>query len=330
MSWRNVKLIYAREIRDQLRDRRTLFMIAVLPLLFYPLLGMSVFQLSQFLRKNESRVLLVGTEQVTSDAELPPLLQDGHFADDLFDDPAESGRLILEIDTSGHDASQALDAARVRLKSGDVQAVVYFPPDFTARLEQLRTAAKGDARPGDATEIQPIDVPQPEVVSNNAREKSRLAEGAVRRVIENWKAQVVRQNLLVGRVPKNIAKPFQVQVGRRGRAAAAGSGRVGQDRAVRAVHLGADRGVLSGGRPLRGREGTGHARNAALEPGAAKRNRLGQAAHGDDLQHCHGVFESHEPRHYGAVRGERARIGHTRRRDGAAGFPARRRSSRVC
>ncbi len=54
MSWRNVKLIYAREIRDQLRDRRTLFMIAVLPLLLYPLLGMSVFQLSQFLRKNRS------------------------------------------------------------------------------------------------------------------------------------------------------------------------------------------------------------------------------------------------------------------------------------
>ena len=48
MNWRNIRLIYAREIRDQLRDRRTLFMIAVLPLLLYPLLGTSVFQLSQF------------------------------------------------------------------------------------------------------------------------------------------------------------------------------------------------------------------------------------------------------------------------------------------
>ena len=58
MNWRNVKLIYFREIRDQLRDRRTLFMIAVLPLLLYPLLGMSVFQLTQFLRKNEARVVV--------------------------------------------------------------------------------------------------------------------------------------------------------------------------------------------------------------------------------------------------------------------------------
>jgi len=93
MSWRNVKLIYAREIRDQLRDRRTLFMIAVLPLLLYPLLGMSVFQLSQFLRKNEAKVVLLGTEQVTADQKLPPLVKDGKFANDLFDDPAEQGRL---------------------------------------------------------------------------------------------------------------------------------------------------------------------------------------------------------------------------------------------
>ena len=42
MSWTNVKLIYCRELRDQLRDRRTLFMIAVLPLVLYPLLGITL------------------------------------------------------------------------------------------------------------------------------------------------------------------------------------------------------------------------------------------------------------------------------------------------
>ena len=64
MSWRIVRLIYAREILDQLRDRRTVFMIAVLPLLLYPLLGMSVFQLSQFMREHEARVMGVGAEQL--------------------------------------------------------------------------------------------------------------------------------------------------------------------------------------------------------------------------------------------------------------------------
>ena len=38
----NVKLIFAREVRDQLRDRRTLLLIVALPLFLYPLLGTSL------------------------------------------------------------------------------------------------------------------------------------------------------------------------------------------------------------------------------------------------------------------------------------------------
>ncbi|MEX2091353.1 MAG: ABC transporter permease subunit/CPBP intramembrane protease [Pirellulales bacterium] len=211
MSWRNVKLIYAREIRDQLRDRRTLFMIAVLPLLLYPLLGMSVFQLSQFLRKNEARVLLVGTEQVTADKHLPPLVEDGQFVEDLFDDPTEAQRLVLEIDKDSPVTPSDLEAARVRLKSGEVQVVVHFPADFGARLEQIRAAAEGDARPAGGKTTAAIRVPEPEILFSSAREKSRIADRAVERVLNNWKAQVVRQNLLAGRVPVNVARPFQVK-----------------------------------------------------------------------------------------------------------------------
>ena len=79
MNWRNVRLIYAREIRDQLRDRRTLFMIAVLPLLLYPLLGMSVFQLSQFVRKSEPRVLVIGSDQLNETGDLPKLFEIRRF-----------------------------------------------------------------------------------------------------------------------------------------------------------------------------------------------------------------------------------------------------------
>src|SRR4051812_27987685 len=70
MNWSNVRLIMAREVRDQLRDRRTIFMIAVLPLLLYPLLGMSLFQISQFMREQATRVLVVGAPQVPG---IPPL-----------------------------------------------------------------------------------------------------------------------------------------------------------------------------------------------------------------------------------------------------------------
>src|SRR5439155_7828327 len=44
MRWSIIRLIWVRELRDQLRDRRTLFMIAGLPLLLYPILGFAVLQ----------------------------------------------------------------------------------------------------------------------------------------------------------------------------------------------------------------------------------------------------------------------------------------------
>ena len=39
MKWSNVNLIFRREMRDQLRDRRTLFTVVIMPMLLYPLAG---------------------------------------------------------------------------------------------------------------------------------------------------------------------------------------------------------------------------------------------------------------------------------------------------
>jgi sodium transport system permease protein len=44
MRWSIVGLIWRRELRDQLRDRRTLFMVAGLPILLYPFLGIAVIK----------------------------------------------------------------------------------------------------------------------------------------------------------------------------------------------------------------------------------------------------------------------------------------------
>src|SRR6188472_2626892 len=113
MSWRNIRLIYAREIRDQLRDRRTLFMIAVLPLLLYPLLGMSVFQLSQFLRKSEPKVVVVGADELKTGKDLPPLIEGDHFAVELFADEDAANWLHLEIvkDSAGDAKSRNAESS---------------------------------------------------------------------------------------------------------------------------------------------------------------------------------------------------------------------------
>src|SRR5512135_141580 len=88
MTWHNVKLIFLREVRDQLRDRRTLFMIAVLPLLLYPLLGMSMFQISQFMREHASKILIVGLPNLDG---LPPLVDGEQFAERWVADHKQAG-----------------------------------------------------------------------------------------------------------------------------------------------------------------------------------------------------------------------------------------------
>ncbi len=64
MRWSIVRLIWLRELRDQLRDRRTVFMIAVLPLLLYPVAGFGVLQLASGFVNQPSTVGIQGAENL--------------------------------------------------------------------------------------------------------------------------------------------------------------------------------------------------------------------------------------------------------------------------
>ena len=76
MTWSNVKLIFNRETRDQLRDRRTLFTIAIMPIVLYPLMGMAMLQVAQFTREHPTRIWMVGTENLPQS---PSLLLEGEL-----------------------------------------------------------------------------------------------------------------------------------------------------------------------------------------------------------------------------------------------------------
>src|SRR6516225_9601515 len=68
MRWSIIRLIWLRELRDQLRDRRTVFMVVVLPLLLYPILGLGMMQLALALLRESSVVEVQGADN------LPPPL----------------------------------------------------------------------------------------------------------------------------------------------------------------------------------------------------------------------------------------------------------------
>src|SRR3954454_9982107 len=97
VRWPNVWVIFRREVRDQARDRRTLFMIFVLPILLYPFLGIGVIQFSAALEQKPRSVVLVGVENLPG---VPRLLNprgDG-FNADLFDAQAEADRLVVHAE----------------------------------------------------------------------------------------------------------------------------------------------------------------------------------------------------------------------------------------
>src|SRR3954466_11893293 len=138
MNWRNIRLIYAREIRDQLRDRRTLFMIAVLPLLLYPLLGMSVFQLSQFVRKSEPHVLVVGAEQLKQADDLPTLFEEGHFAVKLAGDPKVADWLHVEFANPRTDSKTQTETKEDADESHQPETGDTTDPELQRAEERLR------------------------------------------------------------------------------------------------------------------------------------------------------------------------------------------------
>jgi len=73
MRWSIIRLIWLRELRDQLRDRRTLFMIAVLPVLLYPVLGFAVLKFAtSFVAAPSSVGIAHGTECLGFPSRTPP------------------------------------------------------------------------------------------------------------------------------------------------------------------------------------------------------------------------------------------------------------------
>jgi len=64
MNWKNVKLVFHREVRDQLRDRRTLFMITILPVLLYPMLGLGVVEMMLTFSEQKRTVVVLNADEL--------------------------------------------------------------------------------------------------------------------------------------------------------------------------------------------------------------------------------------------------------------------------
>src|SRR4051812_45934205 len=121
MRWSVVRLIAVREVRDQLRDRRTLFLILGLPILMYPLfVGVGIL----FVTALKEKKLVIGVVGVEHQPKQPKP------SDDLPPIPGGAGGTVQKMRTSppllGSDGQflpqYAADAAPLTAKRLDAQS----------------------------------------------------------------------------------------------------------------------------------------------------------------------------------------------------------------
>ncbi len=191
MRWSNLFIIFRREVRDQIRDRRTLFMIFVLPILLYPILGIGVIKFASALEQKPRLVVVVGAEYLPSSPVLLNSRGDG-FNPALFDTPAEVERIVVRRElASGPWGDHALRQRAIR--DGDVSAVMVIPRDLPAQLQRDNE---------NETHI-PIQY-------NSVDEPSQITYLRLRELLERWRKSIVDSRLERDRKSKSYAEPIQV------------------------------------------------------------------------------------------------------------------------
>ena len=217
MNWTNVKRIFNREIRDQLRDRRTLFTTLILPLMMYPILGLLMLQIAQFVSETSSKVQVIGRDAI---ADLPVLFDNNKFTDDHA--PAAGKLLDLEFYEGGEQStSEVYDDAKKLVDSDEFDAVIVFPADLQQYILALRNEVEARENEGSTVEdSQPDDsalksaetvLPQgPQIVFNSVDDKSKIARKRIADVLESWQTSIKQTLFQAGNIPLKIADPIAI------------------------------------------------------------------------------------------------------------------------
>jgi sodium transport system permease protein len=207
MRWSVVRLITAREVRDQLRDRRTVFLILGLPVLMYPLfVGVGILFITA-LKDKKLTVGVVGAEYLPKPGpdltplaggageaarELrayPPLFgPDGQFDPRYAPDSAESAPLRVK---SLPEAPDEELKARY-LDTREVDAVVRIAPGTAAKLERRER-------------------PEVRVLGREGEENSKLAVQRVAGVLQRWADEVKAVRFARAGLPTDFDKPVDIR-----------------------------------------------------------------------------------------------------------------------
>ncbi|GAB4116288.1 MAG: hypothetical protein Kow00103_11800 [Candidatus Caldatribacteriota bacterium] len=171
MSWKNIKLILMKELIGTIRDRRTIRVMIIVPLIFYPLLFAGIGYLNKIgnMKSEEavSKIMVTGAE----------------FAPQLIQYLEEDEK--VEILSSSPDAYSQLEDSLIQL-------IMEVAEDFEVKVEQGEV---GSLRlKYDATEL-----------------KSRIAQQRITELIEEYSREIIRQRLSLLGLPEDFLKPIVLQ-----------------------------------------------------------------------------------------------------------------------
>ncbi len=206
MRWSVVRLIAAREVRDQLRDRRTLFLILGLPVLMYPLfVGVGILFVTA-LKEKKLVVGLVGVEHLPrAEADLAPVLGGAGGA---------AQRLRAYPSLLGPDgqfapayATTALDSAPLRAQPLDAAT----DEELTAHLASRRVDAIVVIDPGTAAKLDRDERPTVRVLGRDGEENSKLAVQRITSVLQKWADDVKGARFARRGLPPNFDKPIEIR-----------------------------------------------------------------------------------------------------------------------
>ncbi|MGY8769738.1 MAG: ABC transporter permease subunit/CPBP intramembrane protease [Pirellulales bacterium] len=203
----NVKLILFRELRDQLRDRRTLFSVVVLPVLLYPLLGLLIMQVTQFRQQSTTKLQIIGSDELPGN---PVLITDNSFSEEVL--PGDYRQDMFQIDLVPESSSLAESEPSIQepIKSGEFGVVIYFPQGFADRLKKYQERQASGASDDEIDATEDMEFPQPRLFVNSAQDKSQADLQRVKVVIHRWREKIIQQNLEAHDVPKEVIDPFVV------------------------------------------------------------------------------------------------------------------------
>ena len=242
MRWSIVRLIWARELRDQLRDRRTIFMIAVLPVLLYPVAGFGLMQLAVGFLTTKNKVCIVGATQFQSSPrsaaawltlappptgipfpagcaaaagalaeapglEAPPLLyqEDGRarFLPHYLDYPREADSFLLRLDDGPLKVSE--DASGRAVENVDGLRVDRTLLD-TKEVDLLVVVP-----PNFLKEMREGGRPKLYMFGREGDDRSRLVSSRFNTFLARWKKQLKNARLLRVGLTTDFDDPFEVR-----------------------------------------------------------------------------------------------------------------------